>query len=197
VVREEVAVEPLEQHARARAEFDRRVERLPSDLWDAPTACEGWDVRTLVNHLVAEQRWAPHLLAGETLEEVGDRYDGDLLGEDPRGAWRAASAAAREAFARPGALEGTVHTSMGELPTEEYLQQMTLDLAVHAWDLTPHTGLDDRLDPELVDELYRTWEPRRDLLASSGVFAAPVDVPADADPQRKLLAVLGRDARPV
>jgi uncharacterized protein (TIGR03086 family) len=187
-------MEPLEEHARARAEFDRRVERLPSDLWDAPTACEGWDVRTLVNHLVAEQRWAPHLLAGETLEEVGDRYDGDLLGDDPRGAWREASAAARDAFERPGALEGAVHTSMGELPAEEYLRQMTLDLAVHAWDLTPHTGLDDRLDAELVEQLYRTWEPRRDLLASSGVFAAPVEVPDDADPQRKLLAVLGRDA---
>jgi uncharacterized protein (TIGR03086 family) len=184
----------LEQHARALAEFDRRVERLPSDLWHAPTACAGWDVRTLVNHLVAEQRWAPHLLAGETLEEVGDRYDGDLLGDDPQGVWREASREARAAFERPGALEGTVHTSMGELPTEEYLRQMTLDLAVHAWDLTPDTGLDDRLDPELVDELYRIWHPREDLLASSGVFDPPVPTADDADPQRKLLCLLGRDA---
>jgi uncharacterized protein (TIGR03086 family) len=183
----------LEQHARALAEFDRRVERLPSDLWHAPTACAGWDVRTLVNHLVAEQRWAPHLLAGETLEEVGDRYDGDLLGDDPQGVWREASTEARAAFERPGVLDGTVHTSMGELPAEEYLRQMTLDLAVHAWDLTPHTGLDDRLDPELVDELYDTWRPREEMLAGSGVFDPPVPTADDADPQRKLLGLLGRD----
>jgi uncharacterized protein (TIGR03086 family) len=186
-------MEPLDLHARALTEFDRRVERLPSDLWDSPTACSEWDVRTLVNHLVAEQRWAPHLLAGETLEEVGDRYDGDLLGDDPLAAWRDASRAAREALERPGALDGTVHTSMGELPAEEYLRQMTLDLAVHAWDLTPATGLDDRLDPELAAALYDTWAPREELLAQSGVFATPVPVPDGADAQRKLLGLLGRN----
>jgi uncharacterized protein (TIGR03086 family) len=185
----------LEQHARALAEFDRRVRTVPPERWDAPTACDGWDVRDLVNHLVAEQRWAPHLLRGETLDDVGDRYDGDLLGDDPVAVWAESSARARDAFTAPGATEGTVHTSMGELPTEEYLRQMTLDLAVHAWDLAQGTGAPTDLDPALVDELYATWAPRTDLLASSGVFDPPVDVDADADRQTKLLAVLGRDAR--
>jgi uncharacterized protein (TIGR03086 family) len=184
----------LELHRRALAEFDRRVRAVPDDRWDAPTACESWDVRDLVNHLVNEQRWAPHLLAGETLEEVGDRYDGDLLGDDPLGAWAESSSAARTAFTAPDATSGTVHTSMGELPTEEYLRQMTLDLAIHAWDLARGTGDDLDLDDDLVRELHATWEPRRDLLASSGVFAPPVEVADDADVQTKLLAVLGRDA---
>jgi uncharacterized protein (TIGR03086 family) len=184
----------LEQHARALAEFDRRVQTIPDDRWDAPTACEGWDVRTLVNHLVVEQRWAPHLLAGETLEEVGDRYDGDLLGDDPVAVWRASSQEARAAFERPGALDRTVHTSMGELPAAEYTRQMTLDLAIHAWDLARGLGDDHQLDPELVGHLYRTWEPQTELLAQSGVFDPPVQVPDDADLQTKLLAVLGRDA---
>jgi uncharacterized protein (TIGR03086 family) len=185
----------LEQHARALAEFDRRVERIPDDGWRAPTACEDWDVRALVNHLVAEQRWAPHLLGGETLDDVGDRYDGDLLGDDPVGAWRTTSRQAREAFEDPGALDGTVHTSMGELPAEEYTRQMTLDLAIHAWDLVVGLDLDDRLDPELVEELYRIWEPRTALLGQSGVFAPPVHVPEDAPLQTKLLAILGRERR--
>jgi uncharacterized protein (TIGR03086 family) len=184
----------LELHGLALTEFDRRVRAIPDDRWSAPTACEGWDVRDLVNHLVGEQRWAPHLLAGETLDEVGDRYDGDLLGDDPVGTWIESSATAREAFTAPGATSGTVHTSMGELPTEEYLQQMTLDLAIHAWDLARGTGDDLDLDDTLVAELYGTWEPRRDLLASSGVFDPPVAVDDDADVQTKLLAVLGRDA---
>jgi uncharacterized protein (TIGR03086 family) len=184
----------LEQHASALAEFDGRVHSIPDDRWDAPTACEGWDVRTLVNHLVAEQRWAPHLLAGETLEEVGDRYDGDLLGDDPVAVWRACSREARAAFERPGALDGTVHTSMGELPAAEYTRQMTLDLAIHAWDLARGLGDDHQLAPDLVEHLYRTWEPQADLLAHSGVFDPPVQVPDDADLQTKLLAVLGRDA---
>jgi uncharacterized protein (TIGR03086 family) len=184
----------LEQHARALAEFARQVGLIPDDGWGAPTACEGWDARTLVNHLVAEQRWAPHLLAGETLEEVGDRYDGDLLGDDPVAEWRTSAREARAAFERPGALDGTVHTSMGELPAAEYTRQMTLDLAIHAWDLARGLDVDLRLDPELVEHLYRTWEPRTDLLAHSGVFAPPVEVPAASDLQTKLLAILGRDA---
>jgi uncharacterized protein (TIGR03086 family) len=183
----------LEQHARALAEFDRRVERIPADGWDAPTACEGWDVRTLVNHLVAEQRWVPHLLAGETLDEVGDRYDGDVLGDDPHRTWRSSSRHARMALERPGALDGTVHTSMGQLPAEEYIRQMTLDLAVHAWDLGADLDLDDELDPDLVEHLHRTWASRVDQLEPSGMFAAPVPVPEAAPLQARLLGLLGRD----
>jgi uncharacterized protein (TIGR03086 family) len=185
----------LARHGRAMEEFDRRVRSVPDGRWGDPTPCEGWDVRTLVNHLVHEQLWAPHLLAGETLEQVGDRYEGDLLGDDPVAAWERTSREAREAFVRPGAVAGTVHTSMGELPAEEYTHQMTLDLAIHGWDLARAIGADEALDPRLVKELLETWEPRRDLLASSGVFAPPVDVPDDAPPQVRLLAVLGRDGR--
>jgi uncharacterized protein (TIGR03086 family) len=185
----------LERHGRAMEEFDRRVRTVPADRWDDPTPCEEWTVRDLVNHLVGEQLWAPHLLAGETLDDVGDRYDGDVLGDDPVAAWERTSRQARAAFLRPGAVDGTVHTSMGELPAEEYTHQMTIDLAIHGWDLARAIDADEQLDPRLVEELYEIWEPRRDLLASSGVFAPPVEVPDDAAPQVRLLAILGRDGR--
>lgn len=188
-------MELLDQHDRAMDEFDRRVRAVGDDQWSAPTPCTDWDVRELVNHLVNEQYWAPHLLAGETLEDVGDRYDGDLLGEDPVHTWAAAAQAAREAFTAPGAIDGRVHTTMGEIPAVEYTRQMTMDLAIHAWDLARAIGADERLDPDLVDALYDTWEARRELIADSGVFARPVEVGEDADTQDRLLAMLGRDPR--
>lgn len=46
---------------------------------------------SLVNHVVAKDRWTPPLLAGRTIADVGDRLDGDLLGADPDGAARAAA----------------------------------------------------------------------------------------------------------
>lgn len=188
-------MEPLEQHARAMAEFDQRVHRVGERQWDLPTPCTEWDVRDLVDHLVTEQLWAPHLLAGATLEEVGDRFDGDVLGDDPIATWERAAGDAREAFTAAGALDGTIHTTMGEIPALEYTRQMTIDLAVHGWDLARAIGADERLDPELVAALFEVWEPRADLLADSGVFAPPIEVGPDADLQVRLLAVLGRDGR--
>lgn len=188
-------MEPLEQHGRAMEEFDRRVRLVGDDQWELPTPCTEWDVRELVNHLVIEQLWAPQLLGGATLEEVGDRFDGDQLGDDPVATWEESSQAAREAFTAPGALDGTVHTTMGEIPTLEYTRQMTIDLAIHAWDLARAIGADERLDPELVAALYEVWEPRTEMLAGSGVFAPPVEVPPEADTQIQLLAILGRDGR--
>ena len=81
-------------HARTVAEFVARVEAVPEDAWDSATPCTEWDVRALVNHVVGEDRWTPPLLEGATIAEVGDRFDGDLLGADPVAAARAAAAEA-------------------------------------------------------------------------------------------------------
>ena len=58
-----------------------RVEAVGPDQWALPTPCADWDVRTLVNHVVGEDLWTGPLMRGETMEEVGDRFDGDQLGE--------------------------------------------------------------------------------------------------------------------
>ena len=71
-----------EVYLRASAEFSARL-RAADGLWAAPTPCADWDVRALVRHVVEEERWVAPLLRGETIEEVGDRFAGDLLGDDP------------------------------------------------------------------------------------------------------------------
>src|SRR5437868_1017834 len=104
----------VDLHRRTIAEFLARVPgSAQSDAWSAATPCPDWTVRELVNHIVAEQRWAVPLLAGATIEEVGTGLDGDLLGEDPAGAAQRAAAAAAEAVAQPGVLARTVHLSFG------------------------------------------------------------------------------------
>src|SRR5207245_1397729 len=145
-----------------------------------------------VNHLVYEARWAPPLLEGQTIEQVGSRYDGDLLGDDPIAAFDAAAADALAAVQAPGALERTVHLSFGDTPANGYLMQLTGDFVVHAWDLARGIGADDRLDPELVAFVYDNTAPMADRLAASGLFDPPVEVAADADAQTKMLALFGR-----
>jgi uncharacterized protein (TIGR03086 family) len=184
----------LSRFASAMAEFDRRVRAVRPEQWHNPTPCTGWDVRALVNHVVVEQLWAPLLLDGATVEDVGDRFDGDQLGDDPVVAWVSAAAAAREAFAAPGALRRFVELSYGRRPAEGYCQEMTLDLTVHAWDLARGIQTDERLDGELVSDVLAFIEPQVEQLAGTGMFAPPVAVGDDADPQTRLLALLGRRA---
>ncbi|WP_326949759.1 TIGR03086 family metal-binding protein [Amycolatopsis sp. NBC_01307] len=125
----------LEAHGQAIRAFGEAVHAAGDGAWGRRTPYTAWTVRDLVNHLVAEQLWAPSLLAGATLDDVGDRFDGDVLGEDPAGAWDAAAEGAREAFLDDGVLERTVHLSYGLVPAREYGWQMTIDAAVHSWDL--------------------------------------------------------------
>ena len=179
---------------RAVDEFGRRVAAVPDDRWPAPTPCAGWDVHVLVNHLVGELRWVPDLLAGRTVDEVGDAHDGDLLGDDPHGAWAAAAPAAVESFAAGGALGRTVHLSYGDSPAEDYCRELTTDLTVHAWDLARGAGLDERLDPALVAAALERVRRNAAGLAASGLFDPPVEVGPDADEQTRLLALCGRGA---
>lgn len=185
-------VDLVEFHGRALTDLDAAIESIGEEDWPRATACEGWSVRDLVGHLTAEALWAPHLLRGETLDEVGDRYDSDVLGADPQAAWREASAAERAAVVAPGALDGTVHTTMGELPAALYLTQRLTDLVVHRWDLAWGLGLGRALPEDIAEYLYRALKPQADELAASGMFAPPVEVPADATPADRLLGLLGR-----
>ena len=177
---------------RATAHFGDLVHKIDAVQWGSPTPCSDWDVRALVNHLVYEARWAPPLLAGRTIEEVGEQFEGDLLGADPQTSYDDALSAASTAITAPGALEREVHLSYGDTPAAEYLAQLTCDFVIHAWDLARGIGADDTLDPDLVAWVDDVARPQAAMLAASGLFDPPIDVPDDADPQTKLLALFGR-----
>ncbi|HEX2175842.1 MAG TPA: TIGR03086 family metal-binding protein, partial [Nocardioidaceae bacterium] len=160
----------------------------------APTPCTDWSVRDVVNHVTGEQLWAPHLLRGESLEQVGDRYDGDVLGAEPTQTWDEAAAGALRAWRTLGGEDLLVHTSIGQIPVEEYAEQMHLDLVVHGWDLARGAGLDADVPADVAAHVLTYVEPRADMFAGSGIFSPPVQVDS-TDPGDRLLGLLGRDPR--
>lgn len=176
--------------------FEERLHEVPPGGWHGGTPCTDWDVHALVNHIVGELAWMPPILAGRTIAEVGDRFDGDLLGDDPLSAWRTARSEAAAAAAEPGARERTVHLSFGDLPGGEYLDQVTSDLTIHTWDLARAVGADEHLDDDLVGAVYEFMAPQADQWRGAGVFAEAVDTPAGADLQAQLLGITGRNATP-
>ena len=173
--------------------FADRVGLFSPEQWDAPTPCADWDVRALVNHVVYEQRWSVPLFAGATIAEVGNRFEGDLLGDDPATAAGEAAEDARAAVSDVGALERTVHLSFGDTPAEEYVRQLFADHLVHGWDLAVAIGTDPTIDPDAVSACLEWFADREQVYRDSGAIGPRVDVPADASPQDRLLAAFGRD----
>lgn len=189
-----MAADQAELHRRAVAEFDARVRAVGDDQWELPTPCSDWNVRQLVNHLVYEDRWTVPLMEGSTLAEVGDRFEGDLLGDDPKAAWTEASAAAVRSVQADGALERTVNLSAGPTPATEYVSQLFADHLIHAWDLARAAGADERLDPELVEACTAWFIEMEPIYRSIGAIGERPETPPDADAQTRLLAAFGRTA---
>lgn len=188
----------LDAHGTALADFDRIVRAVPDDRWQAPTPCTEWSVRDVLAHLVSEQMWVPSLLAGKTVAEVGDRFDGDQLGDDPVAAWRSAADTARRAWLEPGAVDRTVHLSYGDDSAEEYGWQMTLDLAVHGWDMASGvsgSGTAYRIPDELSEPLLARFADSVARWQGFGIIDPPVEVPDGSGPGERLLGLLGRDPR--
>jgi uncharacterized protein (TIGR03086 family) len=184
-------MDPAELHRRAVESWQSRVESVPEDAWDRATPCPDWDVRALVNHVVGEELWTRPLVDGRTIEEVGSRFDGDVLADDPVGIGRGAAAEAVAAVEERLPEGVTVHLSFGDVPLEEYVRQLVADHLVHGWDLAAATGQDRRLDPALVDEVAAWFADREALYRSSGAVGERPDVGDDA--QSQLLAAFGRD----
>ena len=177
-------------HRQALADTGDIVGRIKPEQLDAPTPCEDYDVRGLLQHVISGNYWVAPLVEGKTIEEVGDRLDRDFSIED----YDASAEEANAAFSSPGAMEKPVAVSYGPVPAEVYAGHRFLDVLVHGWDLAKATGQDATLDPELVDACFEVIAPQMDLLKASGMFGTEVEVADDADPQTKLLATLGRRA---
>jgi len=179
-------------HRQALDATGRIVRGIDAGQLSGSTPCDAFDVRGLLNHLVSGNLWVEPLVSGMTIEEVGDQYDGDVLGDDPSAAYDASARVAGDAFARPGAMEAPVAVSYGPVPGAVYAGHRYIDVLIHGWDLAVATGQGTTLDPSLVEMCWEIVRPQQDLLTGSGAFGTEVEVRADADSQTRLLAVLGR-----
>jgi uncharacterized protein (TIGR03086 family) len=181
-----------ELHAQALDQTGRIVAGIKPDQWHAGTPCDGWDVHALLNHLVAGNLWAAELGAGATIEDVGDRLDGDVLGADPAASYATSAATAAVTFRRPGALDAPCAVSYGPVPGSVYAGHRFLDVLVHGWDLAVATGQDPELDPGLIKACRDVIEPQAAAFRAAGVLGDEQPVPPDATDQQRFLAMLGR-----
>jgi uncharacterized protein (TIGR03086 family) len=181
-------MEPREVAARytAIAEgLDARVAGCTAAGWGASTPCPEWTARDILEHVVGVHRGVLALL-----DEPAADPD---AGEDVTAAWQTVTAAMREALRDPGRATRIVSPRFGDMPFEDLVSRMVCsDTLIHTWDLARATGQDERLDDHAVTVAWTWMEPAGENLRASGAFGPPVEPPAGADTQTKLICFLGR-----
>lgn len=178
------------------------VDSVRDDQWemqmppDFPMAQEddGVTLRRVVNHHAYDEAWVPDTLAGRTMDEAGsDKFDGDLLGADPKASFAALVDTAGAAVEEIDDLERTTHLTYGDFPAREYLTHITTFRGLRAYDIAKVIGADTQLPPDLVQGLWDEVAPHAEEWRALGVFGPRVEVPDDANLQDRLLGLTGRD----
>ncbi|MFO7691174.1 MAG: hypothetical protein R6W83_11595 [Cryobacterium sp.] len=182
------------------------IDRLTPEQLELPAPAEWTRVshpllRDIIVDHARDEAWVPAVLAGRTIEEVGENFPTNLLGDeapsdDPLGDYLInkydrlndiAAASVREDL-NP---ERIVHLSYGDYPVGDYLLHASCYRAFQAWSIARFVGLDFELSAELVDSLWEQVVPQIDDLRALGVFGPPVEVPGGSGREIKLLGLAG------
>jgi uncharacterized protein (TIGR03086 family) len=169
----------LDLYGRASEWTGTKVRGAQSEL-DAPTNCDGWNVRTLMNHMLETQRYFAGSARGDDVQLSPDPPD--LLSPDPSSDFDQARTETLRTFGEPGVIEKT-GPALGIAFSDQLL---------HGWDLAISTGQDPTMPEGLPDAAYGMIHGRFTDEQRKGVFKPEIAIGADASAQAKLLAYTGR-----
>lgn len=170
------------------------VNNVSPDQLGTPTPCAEWTIRDLINHITGgATMFAISAEQGSVPDDVLARLmGGDNLGEDPQGAWAAASKRASDAFEQPGVLDKLVTLPFGEMPAEVALNIAVFDVATHATDLARASG-QTITDTDLLETaLAMGRQMIGPELRQPGIFDPEQPISDDAPVGDRLLAFAGR-----
>jgi uncharacterized protein (TIGR03086 family) len=175
-----------ERHRRITSDLTDRVQEVTD--WDAPAPVTGWTARDVVDHLVT---WLPALLSGGGVELPS----GPTVADDPVAAWTFHADSVQALLDDPERAAAVFsHPQVGSMPAGQAVDRFyTSDVFMHTWDLARASGHDVTLEPEFCTHLLAGMEQMEDLIRASGQYGPKVTVPADADPQTRLIGFIGRD----
>jgi uncharacterized protein (TIGR03086 family) len=181
---------PLVEHlGRAFDTVAGLISNIRADQWSAPTPCTEWTVRQVVNHLIGMNRVFAALLADQP---PPPRPSADHVEDDPVGAYRDSVAALQAAFGRPGVLERTYHSPLGNATGAERLQIRLYDLLTHGWDLAQATEQPVDLPDDLAEQSLVFARTQLTEQARPGRFGPAQIIAEQAPAIERLVAFLGR-----
>jgi uncharacterized protein (TIGR03086 family) len=153
-----------------------------ADRLDAPTPCEDWNVRTLVDHMLDTQRYFLAQASGEDAAPPSPNPPAMISADGPAADVERVRQRMLRAYGQPGVME----------KTGPALGIAFADVLLHGWDLARATGQDATMPDGLAAAAYEMIHGRFTDEQRVGVFKPEIPVAAGAAPQEKLLAYTGR-----
>jgi uncharacterized protein (TIGR03086 family) len=154
-----------------------------ADQLDAPTPCEEWDVRKLLDHMLETQRYFAAAGRGDEDATPPSPEPPELISDDPVADFADVRSQILDAYGQDGAVDKT-----GPLLGIAFTDQL-----LHGWDLARATGQESEMPDGLAAAAYRAIHGRFTDEQRKGVFGPEIVVADDAPPQARLLAYTGRD----
>ncbi|GAA1331009.1 TIGR03086 family metal-binding protein [Pseudonocardia xinjiangensis] len=155
------------------------VDSVDEQEWSAPTPCEEWDVRAVVEHLLdVQQRFLANLTAQPVRTQPSFGENAQLL---------------VSAFSEEGALERLVPDRLGEITGLTLLKILMMEHLAHGWDLGQALAHPPAFDEEVVDrtiDFVQQMSPK--VPPALRRFDDPQPVAPDAPAIDRLAARLGR-----
>lgn len=170
------------------------IDGVRTDQLDAPTPCDGWTVRDLLEHLFAvEERLRLFTVTGDVTDAATELPlpDGDL-GQ----AFRAAARTGLDAWADDAMMSREVIAPWGKSPGAAAVAAYAEEHVAHGWDLAIATGQPAEADPALAQAALGIAKDFIPADIRGQIPFGEVIEPADgAGPTEQLAKWLGR-ARP-
>ncbi len=146
-----------------------------------------------------DDAWVPDLLSGRTIDEVGrDRFDGDLLGDDPQASITRIAGAAMAAAREVTDGDVIVHASHGDVSTRTFLQRLTIARSLVAHYVATYLGSTAcPLPEELARPLWEVTAPEADMWRALGFFRDPMPLPEHVSWRDRFLLTAGHLPHPL
>jgi uncharacterized protein (TIGR03086 family) len=168
----------------------KRIAAARSSDLTAPTPCDAWNLRQLLNHMLGAL--SLHLDAANGLPVYPSQFgpDIDRVGADPVQAFGGVAARAARMWREPGVLDRTAVLPMGPVPGSALALLHLTEVLVHGWDVGRAIGENVVIPAELAQPALAFSRRFASDAHRGTAFAA--ELPAGDTPGERLVAFLGR-----
>ncbi len=181
------------QRAAAAAEAAKVVSGVPEGTLDAPTPCNDWDLRTLLNHTILWTSYSAERRAhGESVAE--DLMTKDFAAEPGfREDYARQIDRAVQAWADQKAWEGELGVMGDATPAADVGAMLIMEMVLHGWDVAKATGQEYACDDAVAEAVLDTVTAQAELFRKYQGFTEAVEAPDGATTFDRALSLSGRD----